>query len=424
MNSKFVLVTPLLLTLHCSTHPGPSPATPPAKAGDSSVAAPSPSEWVVTSRPAHKGPEHRGPQHKGPAQERPEAMRSQATTLTLPAEARDSGPQDGVEPPQPDDVAPLGLARFRSAIENYTPSAPPEAALPRDAGSRTVFSSYIESMHARIHSFLAQGALPRLDRLPQDHLLQNRAQKTDLELVVDGRDGGLVRMGVLRSSGTTAFDVLVLESVLRAAPFGAAPEEIRSADGLVYLHWEFHRDPEYACSTYFARPFLLAKPTGDDPVLRDFAGRVLPQTKEKPSIASPRFRRNAHLLFEAIVSDDVEKAFPFFFPQVAYEQVKDIVDPAGDWKSRLVAAYAKDIHEYHRALGKHRGEATFQEMRVAESLARWVRPGEELNKVGYYRVMRSVLVYRDHVGRPRELGIVTMISWRGEWYVVHLRPFH
>jgi hypothetical protein len=25
----------------------------------------------------------------------------------------------------------------------------------------------------------------------------------------------------------------------------------------VYFHWEFYRNPYYACSTYFARPYIL-----------------------------------------------------------------------------------------------------------------------------------------------------------------------
>jgi hypothetical protein len=34
----------------------------------------------------------------------------------------------------------------------------------------------------------------------------------------------------------------------------------------VYLHWEFHRDEIYACSTMNARPFILnAAPKGTDP---------------------------------------------------------------------------------------------------------------------------------------------------------------
>ena len=50
-------------------------------------------------------------------------------------------------------------------------------------------------------------------------------------------------------------------SVLRSAqPFGPAPGAIVSADGNVYLHWEFHRDEVFACSTMNARPFLLNTP--------------------------------------------------------------------------------------------------------------------------------------------------------------------
>jgi hypothetical protein len=54
--------------------------------------------------------------------------------------------------------------------------------------------------------------------------------------------------------------------VQRASPFGPAPSAIISPDGNVYLHWEFHRDEVYACSTMNARPFLLNLPTkGPDP---------------------------------------------------------------------------------------------------------------------------------------------------------------
>jgi hypothetical protein len=53
------------------------------------------------------------------------------------------------------------------------------------------------------------------------------------------------------------FDVAALEAVQNAAPFGKPPAIIVSPDGNVYLHWEFYRNPVYACSTYFARPFML-----------------------------------------------------------------------------------------------------------------------------------------------------------------------
>ena len=52
-----------------------------------------------------------------------------------------------------------------------------------------------------------------------------------------------------------------------------------------------------------------------------------------------------------------------------------------------------------------------------------MKPGSEGNKLGYYRVLRSALVYSDAQGRERELSVTSMISWRGEWYVVHLAGF-
>jgi hypothetical protein len=63
----------------------------------------------------------------------------------------------------------------------------------------------------------------------------------------------------------TAFDVAALDSVQRASPFGPAPSAIVSPDNRVYLHWEFHRDEVFACSTMNARPFILNVPAGAPP---------------------------------------------------------------------------------------------------------------------------------------------------------------
>jgi hypothetical protein len=78
----------------------------------------------------------------------------------------------------------------------------------------------------------------------------------------------LVRRGLTKSSGILQFDVSALASVDRAAPFGVPPAAIVSPDGNVYLHWEFYRNPDYACSTYFAHPFILkTAPTLPSPTL-------------------------------------------------------------------------------------------------------------------------------------------------------------
>jgi TonB family protein len=79
-----------------------------------------------------------------------------------------------------------------------------------------------------------------------------------VEITVSGTDGRIVRMGVVRSSGVASFDVAALDAFEQAAPFGPPPLDILSTDGNVYVHWELHRDPVFACSTINARPYLIS----------------------------------------------------------------------------------------------------------------------------------------------------------------------
>jgi hypothetical protein len=48
-----------------------------------------------------------------------------------------------------------------------------------------------------------------------------------------------------------------------------------------------------------------------------------------------------------------------------------------------------------------------------------VEPGEEWNKIGYFRVFDPKLRYEVD-GAGRSFTVKSLISWRGEWYVVHL----
>jgi hypothetical protein len=145
----------------------------------------------------------------------------------------------------------------------------------------------------------------------------------------------------------------------------------------------------------------------------------LPQTRERPLASSVAFKREAAALWEAIVRDEPALAMPFFFPLDAYEQVKDVGDPAADWKRRLVGAYERDVHNLHARLGEGSATARFVALEVPEGQARWVDPGEEMNKLGYFRVFGSKLRYEVD-GNPAAFDIKSLISWRGEWYVVHL----
>ena len=145
---------------------------------------------------------------------------------------------------------------------------------------------------------------------------------------------------------------------------------------------------------------------------------TLPQTPDKPSTTSAVFQEHVADLWRGIVTDDVAAAMPFFFPLGAYLQVKSISNPEADWNNRLVNQYRADIHAYHALLGADASVAQFAGFDVPDT-AVWVQPGAEYNKGSYWRVYDSQLRYTVN-GQARSFVVKSMISWRGEWYVVHL----
>jgi hypothetical protein len=158
------------------------------------------------------------------------------------------------------------------------------------------------------------------------------------------------------------------------------------------------------------------------PPLLDDAGAPLPQTDERPSSDSLSFRRRLQLLVEAIAKDEPARALPAFFPVVAYQQVKAIKKPEDDWQRRLVRAFERNIHEYHQQLGASAASAQLVGIELNEARLKYMKPHSEGNKLGYHRVTRSQLRVDTSDGE-RTLEITSMISWRGEWYVVHLHGY-
>jgi len=143
----------------------------------------------------------------------------------------------------------------------------------------------------------------------------------------------------------------------------------------------------------------------------------LPQTSQLPSGSSPELTAEMRALWRAVVSDSLAPGLPAFFPEAAYAQVKAIADPRADFAARLLGDYRLDLGAAHRLLGADPGSAQF--VRVIVPAAHWVPPGACYNRIGYYEVPNSRLVYRQG-GVMRSFGIASMISWRGVWFVVHL----
>ncbi len=162
-----------------------------------------------------------------------------------------------------------------------------------------------------------------------------------------------------------------------------------------------------------------AVPTGQPTVIAVPAppGR-LHQTRTLPSAHTRVFRAEMTDLWAAVVSGQARLAAQAFFPLAAYTQVKAIADPAADWHSRLFGDFALDVAAAHRFLGPGARHAALVRVLVPSAGAAWINPGGCYNAVGYWHVGGARLVYRQH-GQVRSIGIASLISWRGRWYVVH-----
>lgn len=142
-----------------------------------------------------------------------------------------------------------------------------------------------------------------------------------------------------------------------------------------------------------------------------------PQTPALPDPSDPAFQLRVQDLWQAIVDDVPDRGLAFFFPRAAYRQVKAVSDPDGDYQSRLITAYRQDIHSAHQQVAG--AAATLQGIDVPTGAAQWIRPGVESNKGPYWRVYGTKLHYTAG-GQPGTVAVTSMISWRGQWFVVHL----
>jgi hypothetical protein len=145
----------------------------------------------------------------------------------------------------------------------------------------------------------------------------------------------------------------------------------------------------------------------------------LPQTGDFPSTSTPQFTAEMDALWNGIVSNSVTTAMPAFFPEGAYLQLKTINGAQSDYEDRLVGDYGLDIGAAHALLGTDAAQAQFVGVNVPSSYGHWVTPGVCDNDVGYFEVPNARVVYQIN-GQTQSFGIASMISWRGQWYVVHL----
>lgn len=143
------------------------------------------------------------------------------------------------------------------------------------------------------------------------------------------------------------------------------------------------------------------------------------QTSALPSAATAQFRAEMADLFRGTRLGVPALAAPAFFPESAYARLKTIPYPAADYTGRLLADYGLDLMAAHAYLGAVARQATLVGVTVPDGEAAWIPPGYCNNGIGYWHDPGARLLYRED-GELRSIGIASLISWHGVWYVVHL----
>jgi hypothetical protein len=151
------------------------------------------------------------------------------------------------------------------------------------------------------------------------------------------------------------------------------------------------------------------------PVAPSAAGG-LPQTSSLPRTDDTAFGDAVHDIWLAVTTGDPDDALPAFFPEKAYEQVKAIGDPDADWQGRLWYDFTLDLAAVHKLVPRN---AALVKVIVPAQYAQWIGVGACYNKAGYWHVPGARVVYRAD-GATRSFGIASFISWRGDWYLIHL----
>jgi hypothetical protein len=171
--------------------------------------------------------------------------------------------------------------------------------------------------------------------------------------------------------------------------------------------------PSVTATTPSPRPKPRPAPPSALPVAPG-AGR-LEQTQAFPSTKTVAFRDATYDLWLAVTTGKPKFALPAFFPEAAYEKLKAIAYPESDWENRLWYDFTLDVSAAHNLVGKN---AKLVQVIVPTEYAAWVYPGGCYNSIGYWHVPGARVLYRED-GQLRSFGIASLISWRGDWYVVH-----
>ena len=179
-----------------------------------------------------------------------------------------------------------------------------------------------------------------------------------------------------------------------------------------------------------AAPVASAAPIVDaaaDAGAPDAAVAVVPAVKAPPFAADnnlpptegPELQERAKTLLDAVIHDEPQLGDSFWFPKEPFIPLKDVKGPDKYWET-LHRTYGSDVHARHKKRKSWAG-VVFEKFEIG-SKPKWVKPGEEANKIGYHRSFRGKLSFTVD-GKSESFEVRTVITWQGRWFITHLSKF-
>jgi hypothetical protein len=135
-----------------------------------------------------------------------------------------------------------------------------------------------------------------------------------------------------------------------------------------------------------------------------------------PPTEGPELQDRAKSLLDAVIHDEPQLGDSFWFPKEPFIPLKDVKGPDKYWE-QLHRSYGSDVHAIHKKRKSWTG-VVFERFEIG-SKPKWVKPGEEANKIGYHRSFRGKLHYTVD-GQSESFEVRTIITWQGRWYITHL----
>lgn len=138
-----------------------------------------------------------------------------------------------------------------------------------------------------------------------------------------------------------------------------------------------------------------------------------------PPTEGPELQERAKALLDAVIHDEPQLGDSFWFPKEPFIPLKDVKGPDKYWE-QLHRTFAGDIHKLHKKRKSWDG-VVFEKFEIG-SKPKWVKPGEEANKIGYHRSFSGHLFYTAD-GKSDSFEVRTVITWQGRWFITHLSKF-